>query len=78
MPRATDRLGQGEALVGVGHDVPGRADGVAYRAQARHVFCDVRPADLDLGAAEALGLCRERVVDQRSGLEMKPSSFGRV
>src|SRR5438552_2722080 len=44
MPRATDRLGQGEALIGVGHDVPVRADRTAYRAEAGDILGDVRPA----------------------------------
>ena len=70
--RPADGLGDGEALVGVDHDLEGRAQGLSYGAQSRIVLADMGAADLDLEAGEA-GLARfQRVVDQFLGGEIEP------
>jgi hypothetical protein len=38
----------------------------------------MRPADLDLGAAESGGLCSVGLVDQLRHVQMQPSAFSRV
>ena len=51
--RAADRLGHRKALVGVHHDVPVVAHGLAHGGDARHVLGHMGPPDLELGAMKA-------------------------
>src|SRR5205823_1820776 len=78
MPRAADRFGQSEALIGVGHDVPVRAYAFANGAQPLDILGDVRAADFYFRAAEAPGLRLQGVVDERSGRQVQPAAFGGV
>ena len=59
MRRAAQGLAEGEALVGVDHELEARADRVAHGREARHVLAHMRLADLELGALEARGLRRQ-------------------
>ena len=68
-----------EALVGVDHDLEAVADRVAHRRQPRDVLGHVRLADLDLRAAEALRLRRQRVCSTSvSARQLQPAALGRV
>ena len=75
MARATDSLVQGQPLVGIGHDLPAKADLFAHGRKPAHVFRDMRAADLDLGAAEADFLGLDGFVDQfESSMWSQPPS----
>ena len=76
--RTAQGLGQGEALVGVDHDLEAVADGLAHGAQPRQVLAEVRLADLDLGALEAGRLRRQRLAHQLVGRQVQPAAFGGV
>jgi hypothetical protein len=76
--RAADRFGDVEALVGVDHELEGVADGFTHCGEPRDVFRNVRLADLQLGAAKARGLRRQRLFDQRLDRELEPAALRRV
>lgn len=76
--RAQQRLVEGEGLVGVDHEAEVVAHGGADGRQAAGVLGQMRAADLDLGTGEAARLHRERVLDQRRGLDVEPPALGRV
>jgi len=76
--RATQRLGYGERLVGVDHQLELVADRFAHRGEPPDVLGDRRFADLDLGALESRRLRRDRFVDELLRGMMQPAAFGRV
>ncbi len=75
---AANRLGHGEALIGVDHDFERVAHRFAYGQKPRDVLGHVRLADFELRAAEALCLRLQRLCDQRFHRQMQPPAFGRV
>src|SRR6266404_9580017 len=75
---APDGFTDRKCLIGVDHDVETRPDRLAYRGKAGDVLADMRPADLDLGAAETLRAYLKRVIDQRLRLDMQPAAFGGI
>ena len=77
-PRAADRFADGERLIGIHHDFKTCPDRLAHGDKARDVLTDMGTADLDLGAAKALCVHRERVIDQRLRFDMQPAAFGGI
>ena len=76
--RPAHRLGDGEALVGVDHDLELPADRLAHRGEPGDVLGHRRPPDLDLGAEETVGLRLQRLGDEFVGREVQPAAFGAV
>ena len=74
----THHLGSVKALVGVGHQLEPGANRLAHRGQPGHIFTDMRPANLDLGALEALGLGCQGLRYQFVSTQMQPTAFGGV
>ena len=73
--RAAARLGDGERLVRVDHDLERIAGGFADGGKARDVLGDRRPADLDLRAAKSLRLRGARLVDELLARMVQPAAF---
>ena len=56
-----------KALVGIGHDFKTGPYSIAHGRQTGHIFADVRPANFDFGAFEAISFCFEGLLDQHLG-----------
>ena len=62
--RAPARLGHGERLVGVDHDLERVADGLAHRGEARDVLRDAGRPTLIFAPRKPCAFATERLVDQ--------------
>ena len=69
------RFGPIEPLIGVGHQLKTWPHRRAHRTQARHIFADMRAANLDLGPLEAFGLCLKGLIDKFLGRQVQPAAF---
>src|SRR5271166_5343978 len=77
-PSPPDRLVEGEALVCVGHDLVVWPQRRANGREPPVVFRNVRPDNLNFRAGKALLARRERILDQRAFVDVKPAALGGV
>ena len=75
---APDRLIERKTLVRVGHDLVIGSKRRAHGGEAPIILGDMRAADLDLRAGKSLFAGGERILDQRSFVDVQPTALGRI